>query len=131
MKITRINHVAYNVAGVVPETREFYTRLLGIPEIPIQFPGGEPMIGSPMGLWIQHDGVQMHLIGLPRTGETREPTGTHVSWYVDDLAGAIAEIRAAGLEMREMSGAVGHIVWISDPAGNTIELQQDPDVAPA
>ena len=131
MRITRINHVAFNVAGVVAESRAFYTELLGLPEIPISFPGGEPIVGSPMGLWIQQTGVQMHLIGLPRTGEQREPTGTHVSWYVADLAAAIAEIRAAGIELREMTGSVGHIVWIADPAGNTIKLQQDPELATA
>lgn len=131
MKITRINHLAYNVAGVVAESREFYGKLLGLGEIPIQFAGGEPIVGSPMGFWLEHGGVQMHLIGLPRHGEPREPTGTHVSWYVDDLAGAIAEIRAAGIEMRELEGDIGHIVWISDPAGNTIELQQDPAVSRA
>jgi catechol 2,3-dioxygenase-like lactoylglutathione lyase family enzyme len=129
VKITRMNHVAYNVAGAVAEARDFYTRLLGLPEIAIRLGGGEPMIGSPMGLWLERDGVQMHLIGLPRAGEAREPTGTHVSWYVADLDAAIAEIRAAGIEMREMTGSVGHIVWIADPAGNTIELQQDPDAA--
>lgn len=131
MRITRINHVAYNVAGLVGEARDFYTRLLGLPEVPIQFPGGEPMIGSPMGLWIQQSGVQMHLIGLERRGEALEPQGTHVSWYVADLDGAIAELRAAGIELREMKGDIGHIVWIADPAGNTIELQQDPDVRTA
>ena len=129
MKITRMNHVAYNVAGLVGEAREFYTKLLGLPEIPIQVGRGEPVVGSPMGVWLQQNGVQMHLIGLQRTGEVREPTNTHVSWYVADLAQAIAEIRAAGLEMREMTGDFGHIVWIADPAGNTIELQQDPATA--
>lgn len=131
MKITRINHMAYNVAGVVAEARDFYTRVLGLREVPIRLPGGEPMIHSPMGLWIQQGDVQMHLIGLERTGEVREPQGTHVSWYVADLDAAIAELRAGGIEMRELRGGAGHIVWIADPAGNTIELQQDPDVRPA
>lgn len=130
MKITRINHMAYNVSGVVAQARDFYTRLLGLPEVPIQLPGGEPMIDSPMGLWIQQGNVQMHLIGLERTGEVREPQGTHVSWYVADLDAAVTELRDAGIEMRELRGGVGHIVWIADPAGNTIELQQDPDVRP-
>ena len=126
MKITRMNHVAYNVAGVGAAAREFYTKLLGLPEVPISFPGRAPVMGSDRGFWIEQDDVQMHLIGVEKTGEPREPVNTHVSWYVEDLAAAIAEIRAAGLEMREMTGDVGHIVWISDPAGNTIELQQDP-----
>jgi catechol 2,3-dioxygenase-like lactoylglutathione lyase family enzyme len=129
MKITRINHMAYNVAGRVAETREFYTKLLGIPEVEIRFPGREPVIGSDMGLWIEHQGVQMHLIGVPKKGEPREPVNTHVSWYVADLDEAVAEIRAAGLEMRDMTVGTARIVWISDPAGNTVELQQDPDCA--
>ena len=33
-------------------------------------------------------------------------------------------------DLREMKGDVGHIVWFSDPAGNTVELQQDPQVSP-
>jgi catechol 2,3-dioxygenase-like lactoylglutathione lyase family enzyme len=127
MKITRINHVAYNVAGHVAEAREFYTKLLGIPEVPIEFPGRPTTFGSDMGLWIQNQRTQMHLIGVPKKGELREPVNTHVSWFVADLAEAIAELRAAGLEMREMKGDVGHIVWIADPAGNTVELQQDPE----
>ena len=131
MKITRINHMAYNVAGVGAEARAFYTGLLGLPEVPIAFPGREPVMGSDFGFWIEQDGVQMHLIGMQKTGEPREPVNTHVSWYVADLPSAIDEIRAAGLEMREMKGDVGHIVWISDPAGNTVELQQDPQVTPA
>jgi catechol 2,3-dioxygenase-like lactoylglutathione lyase family enzyme len=126
MKITRINHVAYNVAGAGAAAREFYTRFLGLPEVPISFPGRAPVMGSDRGFWIEQGGVQMHLIGVEKTGEPREPVNTHVSWYVEDLAAAITEIRAAGLEMREMTGDVGHIVWISDPAGNTVELQQDP-----
>ena len=33
MKITRINHAAVNIHGKVDEAREFYTELLGLPEI--------------------------------------------------------------------------------------------------
>jgi catechol 2,3-dioxygenase-like lactoylglutathione lyase family enzyme len=129
VKITRINHMAYNIAGVATQAREFYTKLLGLTEVPIRFPGREPVFGSDLAFWIEQEGVQMHLIGLPRTGEPREPTNTHVSWFVADLDVAIAQIRAAGLEMRQLGEGLGRIVWISDPAGNTIELQQDPEVA--
>jgi catechol 2,3-dioxygenase-like lactoylglutathione lyase family enzyme len=131
MKITRINHMAYNVAGKVAESRAFYTKLLGIPEVPIAFPGREPVLGSDFGLWIEHAGVQMHLIGAEKKGELREPVNTHVSWYVADLDDAIAEIRAAGIEMRDMAIGTTRIVWIADPSGNTVELQQDPEQASA
>jgi catechol 2,3-dioxygenase-like lactoylglutathione lyase family enzyme len=131
MKITRINHMAYNVAGKVAATREFYTKLLGLPEVAIAFPGREPVIGSNDGLWTELGGVQMHLIGAPLKGEPREPQNTHVSWYVADLEEAVAEIRAAGHEIREMTIGGLRIVWVSDPGGNTVELQQDPECASA
>lgn len=131
MKITRINHMAFNVAGKVAEAREFYTKLLGIQEVPIAFPGMATTIGSDKAFWIQNERTQMHLIGIPAKGEPREPVNTHVSWFVANLDEAIADVRAAGIEMRQLGEGLGRIVWISDPAGNTIELQQDPQLASA
>lgn len=127
MKITRINHLAYNVAGHVAQAREFYTKFLGIPEVPIVFPGQQPTFGSDRGFWVQNDRTQMHLIGVPKKGELREPFNTHVSWYVEDLDVALADIQAAGLEFRQLGEGLARILWIADPAGNTVELQQDPD----
>ncbi len=131
MKITRINHMAFNVAGHVPESREFYTKLLGIPEVPIVFPGQPPTFGSDRAFWIQNERTQMHLIGIPKKGEPREPFNTHVSWFVEDLDVALSDIQAAGLEYRQLGEGLARIIWISDPAGNTVELQQDPDCARA
>ena len=53
------------------------------------------------------------------------PAGNHYCVAVDDLDGAIAELEARGIEYRR--GAQGDVVqiWFADPAGNTIELQQD------
>lgn len=127
MKITRINHMAFNVAGKVAEAREFYTKFLGIPEVPINFPGQPPTFGSDRAFWIQNERTQMHLIGIPPKGEPREPFNTHVSWFVEDLDTALADIQAAGLEFRQLGEGLGRIIWISDPSGNTVELQQDPD----
>jgi hypothetical protein len=46
---------------------------------------------------------------------------------VEDLDGAIAELEARGIEYeRALQGAGTVQIWIRDPAGNTIELQQDP-----
>jgi catechol 2,3-dioxygenase-like lactoylglutathione lyase family enzyme len=127
MKITRINHMAFNVAGHVTESREFYTKLLGIPEVPIVFPGQAPTFGSDRAFWIQNQRTQMHLIGIPKKGELREPFNTHVSWFVEDLDVALADIAAAGLEFRQLGEGLARIIWIADPAGNTVELQQDPE----
>ena len=65
MKITRFNHMAYNVAGAGPEARDFYLRFLGLPEVPITFPGRPTVMGSDRGFWLEQAGVQMHII--PKT----------------------------------------------------------------
>jgi catechol 2,3-dioxygenase-like lactoylglutathione lyase family enzyme len=128
VKITRINHAAVNVHGKVDEARAFYTELLGLPEVAIQLPGRPPLPkGSVPAFWLQLGGVQVHAIGAPLKGEPREPTGPHVSWYVADLDVAVTELAARGVEMRVMGHGRERIVWVSDPAGNTVEFQQDPE----
>lgn len=128
MKITRINHAAVNVHGKVDEARAFYTGLLGLPEVPIQLPGRPPIPkGTVQAFWLELGGVQVHAIGAPMKGEPREPVGPHVSWYVADLDQAVAELAERGIEMRVLGEGRSRIVWVSDPAGNTVEFQQDPE----
>jgi len=127
VKITRINHAAVNIHGKVDEARAFYTGLLGLPEIPIQLPGRPPIPkGTVPAFWLELGGVQVHAIGAAMKGEPREPVGPHVSWYVADLDEAVAEIGTRGIEMRVLGEGRNRIVWVSDPAGNTVEFQQDP-----
>ena len=53
------------------------------------------------------------------------PTGPHVCFAVDDLDGAVAELERDGIPyVRGAQGAVVQI-WFADPAGNTVEIQQD------
>lgn len=128
MRITRFNHAAVNVHGAVDEARAFYLDLLGLPEVEIALPGRPPIPkGSVPAFWIEVGGAQLHAIGAPTTGERREPTGPHVSWYVEDLDETVRELAARGLEMRVQGEGRHRIVWVSDPAGNTVEFQQDPE----
>jgi catechol 2,3-dioxygenase-like lactoylglutathione lyase family enzyme len=128
MKITRINHAAVNIHGKVDEARKFYTKLLGLPEVPIQLPGRPPIApGTVAAFWLELGGVQVHAIGAPLKHEPREPVGPHVSWYVADLDQAVADLEANGIEMRVLGEGRHRIVWVSDPAGNTVEFQQDPE----
>jgi catechol 2,3-dioxygenase-like lactoylglutathione lyase family enzyme len=69
----------------------------------------------------------VHAIGAPMKGELREPTGPHVSWYVADLDEAVDQLGARGIEMRVLGEGRERIVWVADPAGNTVEFQQDPE----
>ena len=125
MKITRFNHLAVNIHGKVDEARKFYTGLLGLSEVPIQLRGRAP--GTVPGFWLQLAGVHVHAIGYPTKGELREPTGPHLGWYVADLDEAVAELTANGLEIRVLGEGRERIVWVADPAGNTVEFQQDPE----
>ena len=128
MKITRFNHAAVNIHGKVDEAREFYTEVLGLPEVPIQLPGRPPIPkGTIQAFWLELGGCQVHAIGAPAKGELREPTGPHVSWYVSDLDQAVAELEARRIEMRVIGEGRERIVWVADPAGNTVEFQQDPN----
>ena len=128
MKITCINHAAVNIHGKVDEALTFYTELLGLPEIPIALPGRPPIPkGTVQAFWLELGGVQVHAIGAPMKGELREPVGPHISWYVADLDEAVADLGVRSIEMRVLGEGRNRIVWVSDPAGNTVEFQQDPE----
>jgi catechol 2,3-dioxygenase-like lactoylglutathione lyase family enzyme len=128
MRITRINHVAINAHGVAEEAHRFYTELLGLKQIPIQLPGRPAIKSLGGGFWLEQNSVQQHIIALEAKGEPPTPTGPHVSWYVADLEEAIADLEAEGLSPVSMGEGVNRIIWVADPAGNTVEFQQDPEI---
>ena len=120
MKVTRILHASVNVHGDLDDTTRWYAETLGMqaaarPEIP----------GIP-GAWFAAGGGQVHLVGAPPRGTEIDPTGPHFCVGVEDLDAAIAELDAANVAY--LRGAQGPVVqiWVRDPAGNTVELQQDP-----
>ena len=129
MKITRMNHAAVNVLGKVEAAHQFYTEVLGLPQVPIQLPGMPPVEESDIGFWLEQEGVQLHVIGREPMGGTPDPTQSHVSWYVEDLDQATAELESRGIDMRVMGEGLLKIIWVLDPAGNIVELQQDPNCA--
>ena len=53
------------------------------------------------------------------------PTGPHVCFAVEDLDAAVAELERDGIPY--VQGAQGPVVqiWFTDPAGNTVEIQQE------
>jgi catechol 2,3-dioxygenase-like lactoylglutathione lyase family enzyme len=70
-------------------------------------------------------------VGAPPRGTPIDSTGNHYCVAVDDLDAAIAELDAQGIEYkRGVQGESNVQIWINDPAGNTIELQQDPATLP-
>ena len=62
-----------------------------------------------------------------RAGHAIDSTGHHYCVAVTDLDAAVAELEARGIELQRAVQGEGTVqIWIADPAGNTIELQQDP-----
>jgi catechol 2,3-dioxygenase-like lactoylglutathione lyase family enzyme len=122
MKVTRFHHVSVNSNGTPLESMvDFYRDVLGLddkarPEIP----------GIP-GHWHAVGDQELHLVGAPPRGTTIDSTGHHYCVAVTDLDAAVAELEARGIEFERAVQGPGTVqIWITDPAGNTIELQQDP-----
>ncbi len=126
MNITRMNHAAVNVTGKVKEAHDFYVDFLGLPEVPIQLPGMDPVTKSDFGFWVEKEGVQMHVIGRESMGDAPDPTQFHVSWYVEGIEAVAAKVEEAGMHNRIMGEGDRRIIWILDPSGNIVEFQQDP-----
>ena len=62
----------------------------------------------------------------PHRGHAIDTTGNHYCMAVDDLDGAIVELESRGIDyVRAVQGEGTVQIWIADPAGNTIELQQE------
>ena len=121
MRVTRFLHVSVNSHGTdLGELVAFYRDVLGLadkdrPEIP----------GVP-GHWQAVADQELHLVGAPPTGGPPDPTGNHYCLAVADLGEAVTELEAAGIDYRRAVQGAGTVqIWFADPAGNTIELQQE------
>lgn len=121
MKVTRILHVSLNTAGSLESTRTFYATLFGLPE------EARPRIEGIPGRWFGIGDAQLHLVGASARGAGIDPTGPHFCVGVDDIEGAVAELEAAGIPYERALQGEGVVqVWVRDPSGATVELQQDP-----
>ncbi len=122
MKVTRTLHHSVNVEGYLDETVSFYRQLLELDD------EARPVIPGVDGHWFTAGHIQLHLVDADTGSQVIKPTGPHVCFAVEDLSGAIRELEESGIPYAE--GAQGPVVqiWFVDPAGNTIEIQQDPDV---
>ena len=121
MKVTRFHHVSVNSNDTpVDEMVAFYRDVLGLGDVP------RPEIPGVPGHWHAVGDQELHLVGAPPTGTAIDPTGHHYCVAVDDLDAALAELEERGVEyLRAVQGESTVQIWISDPAGNTIELQQE------
>lgn len=125
MKVTRILHASVNSAAAPERTAEFYGRLLGLRESAFR-----PDIPGVPGQWFDAGDAQLHLIGLRSAGGGLDPSRHHVCFGVADLDEAVAELDAAGVPYVRASQQHPHgtveQVFLTDPSGNVVELQEDP-----
>jgi catechol 2,3-dioxygenase-like lactoylglutathione lyase family enzyme len=121
MRVTRFHHVSVNTNGTpLEEMVGFYRDVLGLADRP------RPDIPGVPGHWHVVGDQELHLVGASPLDATIDPTGNHYCVAVEDLDGAIAELEALGIEyLRAVQGEGTVQIWFADPAGNTIELQQE------
>lgn len=112
MKPLALHHVSVNVVDA-DESIAFYTEVLGG-----TVRHDRPDFGFG-GAWIDLGGSQLHLI----ESDVPPSLGQHFAILVEDLDGAVAELRDGGLEVGDPY-VVGpdRQTFVNDPSGNTIEL---------
>jgi catechol 2,3-dioxygenase-like lactoylglutathione lyase family enzyme len=115
VRVTRVLHTSVNVTDHLDDSRRFYAELFSLPD------AERPDIPGVPGHWFDVGDVQLHLVASPAQGHGVDPTGPHTCFGVPDLEAAVAELSGAGVEFVRN----GPQVWLTDPSGNTIELQQD------
>jgi glyoxylase I family protein len=125
MKVTRFHHVSVNTNSTSLDAMiDFYRDVLGLADVT------RPEIPGIPGHWHAVGDQQLHLVGAPPRGTPIDSTGHHYCVAVADLDAAVAELEARGIEFQRAVQGPGTVqIWIIDPAGNTIELQQDPALA--
>lgn len=121
MKVTRFHHVSVNSNGTaLDDLVTFYREVLGLTDKP------RPEIPGVPGHWHMIGDQELHLVGAPPQGTPIDATGHHYCVAVTDLDSAIAELEERGIEYQRAVQGKGTVqIWINDPAGNTLELQQD------
>lgn len=114
MQPLAVHHVSINVADA-EVAASFYTDVLGG-----RVRDDRPDFGLG-GAWIDLGATQVHLI----EAEVPPNLGQHFAVLVEDLDGAVAELRGRGLEVGDPS-PVGSSrqAFLTDPDGNGIELHQ-------
>jgi catechol 2,3-dioxygenase-like lactoylglutathione lyase family enzyme len=114
LRTTGVHHASVNVP-TVEDVLPFYVDVLGL-----RVRTDRPDLGVG-GAWLDAGDQQVHLV----EGETPPGKGQHFALRVDDLDGAVAELRAGGFRVSDPSPVgTGRQSFLTDPVGNLIELHQ-------
>jgi catechol 2,3-dioxygenase-like lactoylglutathione lyase family enzyme len=118
MPIIAIEHVQLAMpAGQENRAREFYSTLLGIPEVP-----KPPELAKRGGVWFEEGPLKIHL-GVE--ADFRPARKAHPALLVRDLAELVKRLRKAGHAVIDDEALEGYLrVYVFDPFGNRIELME-------
>jgi len=117
MTIVGIDHIQLAMpAGREDEARDFYVRLLDIPEKP-----KPAVLAKRGGAWFENGAVKIHL-GVE--ADFRPARKAHPALPVYDLRGLVARLRQAGVDVVDDELAGYYRVYVCDPFGNRLELME-------
>jgi catechol 2,3-dioxygenase-like lactoylglutathione lyase family enzyme len=118
LAVRAIDHVQLAMPpGREAEARAFYSGLLGIPEKP-----KPAALAARGGCWFEDGPFKLHL-GVE--AEFRPARKAHPALLVDDLAGLVARLAAAGHPVRTDEPLPGYDrAFVDDPFGNRLELME-------
>jgi catechol 2,3-dioxygenase-like lactoylglutathione lyase family enzyme len=121
MKISKLLHAAILVSDLA-RAREFYEGVLGLKEKARHSFDFE-------GVWYELGENELHLMvgpdALPPAGQ-RPRRDFHVALLIDDYEAAKARLAQLGIAFREGRHGLAQL-FVRDPDGNLIELQQRPE----
>jgi len=104
-------------AGQEAAARDFYERVLGIPEVP-----KPPHLAKRGGAWFERGALKIHL-GVE--ADFRPARKAHPALLVTDLEALIVRLKQHNVHVIEDDPLEGYLrVYIADPFGNRIELME-------
>ena len=111
-----IDHVQLALpSGEEARAVEFYSGLLGIPEVP-----KPPHLAARGGCWFERGPLKVHL-GVEQ--DFRPATKAHPALLVHGLPELVDRLRSAGVHVVDDEPLEGYDrVYVSDPFGNRLEL---------
>ena len=118
MRITGIEHVQLAMPkGEEHRARDFYSRVLGIPEVP-----KPPELAKRGGVWFENQFLKIHL-GVE--SDFRPARKAHPALIVEDLRSLVVTLKDNGYAVIDDEALEGFFrVYVSDPFGNRVELME-------
>ncbi|MGO9763766.1 MAG: VOC family protein [Solirubrobacteraceae bacterium] len=121
MQVTRVLHVGLNATGWLADVRRFYQSVLGF-----ELTARPATLAIP-GFWLASGASQLHIVGAPDSDDLLGPKGNHYCLAVQDINSAVDFLELHRVPYAEAGGLPVRQIWLRDPAGGAIELQQDTD----